>query len=211
MVNAVDAVTVARLTARCVVSTLHGMPRWEPDGFERLQAAALELFSEQGFERTTIAEIAQRAGLSQRTFFNHFSDKREVLFSLSPEFQRAVVHEITAAPQSVPPLDAVVGALTIAADTMFERRHAAVVRRHEIIVANPELLERELTKRAALTDAIADALQARGLDPEAARLTAGAGMLVHQTAVHRWTQPSESRPLRELHSDALRSLRATVG
>lgn len=186
------------------------MPRWQPNGVDRLQAAAFELFDEQGFERTTVAEIAKRAGLTQRTFFNHFADKREVLFGLGSEFQQEIVREIAACADTLPPLDAVVRALQAASDTMFEERRDAVTRRHKIIDANPELQERELSKRAALTDAIAAALHARGLDPETALLTAGAGMLVQQTAIQRWTQPAESRPLRELLSDALHSLRTTV-
>ncbi len=186
------------------------MPRWGPDGVERLQVAAFELFEEQGFDRTTVAEIAQRAGLTQRTFFNHFADKREVLFNLSSELQREIVREIAACADTVPPLDAVVRALQATADTMFEERRAAVMRRHAIIDANPELRERELSKRAALTDAIAATLHARGLDPESALLAAGAGMLVQQTAIQRWTQPAESRPLRELLSDAQHALRTTV-
>ena len=183
------------------------MPRWEPDGVGRLQAAAFELFAEQGFERTTVAEIARRAGLTRRTFFNHFADKREVLFGLGSEFQQEIVREITACADTLTPLDAVVRALQAASDAMFEGRRATVTRRQEIIDANPELQERELSKRAALTDAIAVALQARGVDPETALFAAGAGMLVQQTAVRRWTQPAESRPLRELMSDALHSLR----
>ncbi len=186
------------------------MPRWEPDGAERLQAAALELFAEQGFEHTTVAEIALRAGLTQRTFFNHFADKREVLFGLSLEFQQEILREIGACRDALPPLDAVVHALQAAAEAMFEERRAAVIRRHRVIDANPELQERELSKRAALTDAIAAALHARGVDPETALLTASAGLLVQQTATRRWTQPAESRPLRELLADALHSLRTTV-
>ncbi len=183
------------------------MPRWEPDGVGRLQAAAFELFAEQGFERTTVAEISRRAGLTQRTFFNHFADKREVLFGLGSEFQREIVRELVACAGTLPPLDAVVRALQAASDAMFEERRAVVKRRYEIIAANPELQERELRKQAELTDAIAAALRGRGLDPETALLTASAGMLVQQTAVRRWTQPAESRPLRELLSDALHSLR----
>ena len=183
------------------------MPRWEPDGVGRLQAAAFELFAEQGFERTTVAEIARRAGLTQRTFFNHFADKREVLFGLGSEFQQEIVREITACADTLPPLDVVVCALQAADDTMFEGRRAEVTRRYEIIADNPELQERELSKQAALTGAIATALRARGIDPETALLMAGAGMLVQQTAVRRWTQLAESRPLRELLSDVLHSLR----
>jgi AcrR family transcriptional regulator len=191
---------------------LRGVSRWEPDGVGRLQAAAFELFAEQGFERTTVAEIAERAGLTKRTFFNHFADKREVLFGPGSELQREIVtREIAASADTLPPLDAVVRGLQAAADTMFEGRRAAVTRRREIIDANPELQERELSKRAALTDAIAAALHARGLDSGAALLTARVGVLVHQTAMQSWTQPAENRPLRELLSDALLSLRTIVG
>lgn len=186
------------------------MPRWGPDGFERLQAAAFDLFDEQGFERTTVAEIAQRAGLSQRTFFNHFSDKREVLFGLSSELQEAIIREIAACDDTLPPIDAVVCALQTAMDTMFEGHCAAVTRRHRIIDANPELQERELSKRATLTDAIAAALSERGLDEETALIAASAGMLVEQIAINRWTQPAESRLLRKLLADALHALRTTV-
>jgi AcrR family transcriptional regulator len=186
--------------------------RWEPDAVGRLQAAALDLFAEQGFERTTITEIAERAGLSKRTFFNHFADKREVLFGPVSEMQREIVaREIAGCPAALPPLDAVVRGLQAAADTLFEVRRAAATRREEIIRANPELHERELSKRAALTDAVAAALSARGLDPDTALLTARAGVLVQQTAMRRWTQSAGNRPLRELLADALLSLRAIVG
>lgn len=186
------------------------MPRWEPDGVERLQTAAFELFAQQGFELTTVAEIASRARLTQRTFFNHFADKREVLFGLSSKFADDVVREVAGTPNDVPPLDAVVCALQTVSDRMFEGHRAAVTRRQEIIDANPDLQERELAKRAGLTGAVAAALRARGLHADAALLTAGAGMLVQEAATRRWTEPGESRPLRELLPEALHSLRSTV-
>jgi AcrR family transcriptional regulator len=185
------------------------MPRWEPDGVGRLQAAAIELFAERGFERTTVAEITQRAGLTKRTFFNHFADKREVLFGPVAEIYReTVTREIAGCPDALPPLEAIVRGLQAAGDTMFEARRAAVTSRREIIDANPELLERELRKRAALTDAIAGALRTRGVDPDTALLSAHLGVLVQQTAMQRWTQSAENRPLRAFFSDALLSLRA---
>ncbi|MET1073767.1 MAG: helix-turn-helix domain-containing protein, partial [Umezawaea sp.] len=137
------------------------MSRWRPDGADRLQAAAFELFDEQGFERTTVAEIAHRAGLTQRTFFNHFPDKREVLFNLSSAFEERVKDEIAGHGDGSPPLDTVVKALRVACDTMFEGRREAVTRRHNLVWSNPDLLERELGKQAALTGAIADALRKR--------------------------------------------------
>jgi AcrR family transcriptional regulator len=186
------------------------MPRWKPDAADRLQAAALELFDEQGFERTTVAEIAQRAGLTQRTFFNHFADKREVLFGLSSEVQREIVREITTGDDSLPPLDAVVRAFAVVADTLFEDRRTAVTRRHAVLAANPELQERELSKSAGLAEAIAAVLQARGCDPETAFVAAGAAMLAQQVAFRKWTHPGETRALRDLLSEAVQALRTTV-
>lgn len=186
------------------------MPRWKPDAVERLQSAALELFDEQGFERTTVAEIVQRAGLTQRTFFNHFADKREVLFGLSSELQQEIIREIEGGSDTLPPLDAVVRALEVVADKMFENRRAVVTRRYAVIAASPELQERELSKNAALTEAIAAVLHARCGDPETAFLAAGAAMLAQQAAFRRWTRPGETRTLRDLLPDALQSLRATV-
>jgi AcrR family transcriptional regulator len=187
------------------------MPRWKPDAAERLQTAALELFDQQGFERTTVAEIVQRAELTQRTFFNHFADKREVLFRLSSQLQQEIVREIEAGDDTLSPLDAVVRALEVVADGMFENQRAVVARRHAVVAANPELLERELGKNAALTEAVAAALHARCGDPEIAFLAAGAAMLAQQAAFRQWTRPGETRTLRDLLSDAVRSLRTTVG
>ncbi|MEV4090493.1 helix-turn-helix domain-containing protein, partial [Nonomuraea fuscirosea] len=146
------------------------MPRWKPGAVDRLQTAALELFDEQGFERTTVAEIVQRAGLTQRTFFNHFADKREVLFGLSSELQREIIGEIAAADAALPPLEVVMRALGAVADKLLEHRRAVVAHRYAVIAANPELMERELGKNAALTDAIAAALRERGGDADAAYL-----------------------------------------
>jgi AcrR family transcriptional regulator len=188
------------------------MPRWKPDAVDRLQTAALELFAEQGYEHTTVAEITERAGLTKRTFFNHFADKREVLFGpVSKAQQEIVAREIAACPAALPPLDAVVYGLQVAGDKLWEPRRTAVTRRREIIDANPELQERELRKRVVVTDAIAGALRTRGTDPDTALLSAHLGVLVQQTAMQRWAHSAEDRPLREFLSDALLSLRTIVG
>ena len=186
------------------------MPRWAPDAFERLQDAAFDLFAEQGFERTTIAEIVSRAGLTSRTFFNHFADKREVLFGLSGAFEQLVAGEIAAGDDALPPLEVVVRALQAAADSMFEPRRELVRRRHLILDASPELQERELSKRSSLTEVVTAALTARGAGEDTARMAAGAAMLVWQTAERQWARPGEQRALRELLSEALRTLRTTA-
>ncbi|MCS7478122.1 TetR/AcrR family transcriptional regulator [Umezawaea endophytica] len=186
------------------------MPRWKPDAAERLQAAALDLFDEQGFERTTIAEIAQRAGLTQRTFFNHFTDKREVLFILSAELQQRIVQEIATCDDTTPPLDTVVRALEAVAETVLEQRRTVTARRHAVVTANPELHERELSKNAALTTAIATELHTRGHPRQTAFLAAGAAMLAQQAAFHQWTTPGETRTLSHLLTEAVHSLSTTV-
>lgn len=185
------------------------MPRWEPDGAERLQAAALELFVEQGFERTTVAQIASRAGLTPRTFFNHYSDKREVLFGLSTAFEQKVLSAVAACPPETPALEAVLRGLA-AADAMFDGRRAAVSRRQKVIAEHPGLQERELGKHAALVGVISRALQARGEAPENAFLAASLGMLAQDRAVHAWKRPDEVRSLAELLGDALADLRAVL-
>ena len=184
------------------------MPRWRSDGFERLQAAALDLVEERGYERTTVADIAQRAGLTTRSFYNHFPEKREALFGLAVEFHQEVLRGIEECPQSTPLLDVVVHGLVTAATTVLEGREAAVRRRAAVVAAVPELRERELSKRAGLRDAVAVALTGRGADVDAAVLAAGAGLLVLETAERISFRTGGSRPMRDLLDEAARSLQS---
>src|ERR1700710_2641442 len=101
------------------------MPRWEPDGRRRLEEAALELYGERGFENPTVTEIAARAGLTERTFFRHFADKREVLFGGSSALQELMVSAVAAAPDAAPPIDAVGAGLEAAGALLQERRARA--------------------------------------------------------------------------------------
>lgn len=180
------------------------MPRWEPNATERLHDAAIELFVEQGFDRTTVAEIAERAGLTERTFFNHFPSKREVLFGRTSEVQKqVVVRAIAACPGGLRPLEAVIVGLQAAADEVLEEFRAPAALRRVIIEATPELQEREEGKRAALIAAIAGALVERGVSTDEAFLIGGVGLLVQQAAEQRWIQAEERRPLRELLPEAL--------
>src|SRR5579859_716772 len=104
-----------------VVKYTGGMSRWQPDARGRLEQAALQLFMERGFEQTTVAEIAQRAGLTERTFFRHFADKREVLFGGAGTLQELVVRNIAGAPESAAPIDAVAAGLDAAGAVLQER------------------------------------------------------------------------------------------
>jgi AcrR family transcriptional regulator len=184
------------------------MGRWKPDAQGRLALAALELYAERGFEQTTVAEIAGRAGLAERTFFRHFADKREVLFFGQAALQDVIVGAIAAAPERAAPIEAVAAGLQAAGTIMLDREHAR--QRQAAISANPGLRERELIKLATLGLAIADALRARGVRDPAASLTAEAGIAVFKVGYERWLADPQGRELGELIDDSLGQLKAVT-
>src|SRR5689334_17841091 len=147
------------------------MGRWEPNARGRLEKAAMELYGERGFDQTTVAQIAERAGLTERTFFRHFADKREVLFGGSGPLQDLLVQTVADAPASATPIDAMAAGLEAIGTVLQESRGRAFARqRQSIVTASPELQERELNKMSSLAGALADALRKRGVDEPAARL-----------------------------------------
>lgn len=172
--------------------------RWEPNARARLEQAGLELYGERGFENTTVAEIAKRAGLTERTFFRHFTDKREVLFAGSGGLREVLVDKVDEAPPTSTPIEVVVGALGEVATMFFEERRPLARRRQAVIAANEELLERELVKLAALATALAEALRRRGVAEPAASLAAEAGIAVFKVAFGRWVVATGGPTLSEL-------------
>ncbi|GAA0666852.1 MULTISPECIES: TetR/AcrR family transcriptional regulator [Streptomyces] len=185
------------------------MGRWEPNARERLAKVALELYSERGYEQTTVAEIAKRAGLTERTFFRHYADKREVLFDGSGELQELAVSGVVGAPESAAPLDAMAAGLEAASGWFADRREHAR-RRQAVIVANAELRERELIKLASLSAALADALRGRGVAEPAASLAAEAGMAVFKVAFQRWIAEAEEATLSQLMRESMAELKAVT-
>jgi AcrR family transcriptional regulator len=185
------------------------MPRWDPDAQARLERAAYELFLERGYDEVTVAEIAERAGLKTRSFFRYFADKREVLFGGAAEFQKAVLADIEAADPNTSPIDAVVGALGAAGNRLVTIGEGVRLRQR-ILDSSPELQERELIKMVSLTDAIAEALIARGLDTGRARLTAQTGVAVFSFAFQRWVEDSDGADFGALIQDSLEEMRETV-
>jgi AcrR family transcriptional regulator len=157
----------------------------------RLQRAALELYAERGFDRTTAADIAALAGVTERTYFRHFPDKREVLFDGETELRTALVDAVLTAPPELPPLPALLAAF-LAAAPLFERDRAVKELRHRIVASTPELQERELMKMAHLTEAITEALEQRGAPPGAASLAAACGTAVLARARLQWLAGSPS-------------------
>ncbi len=183
------------------------MVRWEPGARERLQAAALELFATRGYEQTTTAEIAQAVGLTERTFFRHFSDKREVLFFGQDQFLQAFLDGIAAAPPDAFPLDVVGSALQSAAAFFPDERRSYSRTRQVVIDANPALQERELHKLAGLATTIAGALRHRGIGEPAATLAAESGVTVFGIAFAQWIRDGEQRSLADIAADVLGELR----
>lgn len=185
------------------------MGRWKPDARGRIARAALELYGKRGFEQTTVAEIAKRAGVTERTFFRHFADKREVLFGGSARLQELLVNTVANAPHSDEPIEAVAAALQASTTYLNDREYSR--RRQVILAANDELRERELIKLATLGAAIAAALRRRGVKEPAASLTAEAGIAVFRVAFERWVDPSNTKELPQLMRESLAELKGLVG
>ena len=179
------------------------MVRWEPDADGRLREAALSLFVEQGFEKTTVAQIAERAGLNRRTFFHHFTDKREVVFAGQGESDELIAAEIRAQPAAVDPLHAAAAGLKRAADEIFEQYQAGAVELGRVIAASPELQERELVKRAGLAATMAAALRDRGSSEAAAAVAGWTAVAVFFVARNRWNQPANRKTLADLIDETL--------
>ncbi|TWD73466.1 TetR family transcriptional regulator [Kribbella amoyensis] len=173
------------------------MGRWEPDAAGRLREAAMALYTEQGYDGTTVAQIADRAGVTARTFFRHFADKREVLFAGSEELQHRMVAALAAAPPAAGPMDAIATGLLAGTD-LFSGRRDYARRRQAVIAANPELREREFIKMAALATALTDALRDRGVAVGIAALAAETGVAVFRVAFDRWVTAPEDPDLSEI-------------
>jgi len=185
------------------------MARWQPGSRERLEQAALALYGERGYENTTVAEIAARAGLTKRTFFRYFADKREVLFWGAGTLQDLLVSTVAGTPDSIAPIDAVAAALQAAGAQLQERRESAR-RRQMVIAANAELQERELIKLASLSAALAGTLRRRGVSEPAASLTAEAGIAVFKIAFERWIDEANQREFGQLIRESLEELKAVT-
>lgn len=200
-----------------VIAYHRAMGRWEPNARGRLARAALTLYAEQGFEQTTVAEIARLAGLTERTFFRHFADKREVLFYGTEMTRDLLARAVADAPASATPMDAV-GAALQAAGAMLQENPERARLRDAVMSANAELRERELIKLAAFASAMAGALRDRGVPEPAASLAAETGIAVLKVAFARWIsepgQPDLPGILRESMAelmDVLASLPVWLG
>jgi AcrR family transcriptional regulator len=163
------------------------MVRWSPDARGRLERAAFELFAEQGFAATTVPEITARAGLTTRTFFRYFADKREVFFvgDEIPDLARRV---IASAPAGLEPVVLLEQGLRQVAADRFDGRRDEVRLRRDLVLADPSLRERDAQKRADLVAVIGPGLQTRGVDPLDAALLAELTVAVLHVALDAWLE-----------------------
>lgn len=185
------------------------MPRWDPDAQGRLVKAALALFDEHGYDATTVAQIAEAAGLTKRTFFRYFADKREVLFDGSRALEALWASGIEAAPADAGPMAAVSAGLDQVARLFADRQPFARIRAR-VIAANPELRERELIKLQTLAGAVERALAERGVPPDTASLAAQAGITVFHAAFTRWLDQDDPAALGRLAHESLDQLRSVT-
>jgi AcrR family transcriptional regulator len=185
------------------------MGRWEPDARGRLAQAALRLYAGKGFEQTTVADIAMAAGLTERTFFRHFADKREVLFYGMEMARDLVTRAVAAAPDAATPVDAVAAGLGGFCALIQENPERARLR-DAVVSANAELRERELIKLAALAAAVAAALAKRGVPEPAASLAAEAGIAAFKVAFTRWTTEPGRPDLPGLFRESMADLRGVL-
>ncbi|WP_250009303.1 TetR/AcrR family transcriptional regulator [Actinoplanes sp. M2I2] len=179
------------------------MPRWEADGKQRLEDAALELFLEAGYDSTTVAGIAKRAGLTERSFYRHFTDKREVLFASGELLTEFLASRLSSAPPELEPFSALIHAMQGADEVFLPREY--VQRRFDAISRSPALTERELVKLAGLADTLAQILEERGTEPQQARLATDLAMSVFRIASQN--RQTTQKPFKDLIHDAVQAQR----
>jgi len=187
------------------------MSRWEPNASGRLEQAALDLYRERGFEQTTVAQIAERAGLTERTFFRYFADKREVLFWSQDMLQELAVTTIASQPDRAAPITMVVAAFDAIAATFPQERREFLRQRQAVITASEELQERDSLKLASLASAIAEALRQRGVTDPTAYLIAETGGAVSKVAYIRWISETGPRTLSQILRESFDELKAVLG
>ncbi|UOZ02801.1 TetR/AcrR family transcriptional regulator [Amycolatopsis sp. WQ 127309] len=192
------------------------MARWEPGARERLVLAAVDLFTEQGYDATTVAQIAEQAGVTRSTFFRYFPDKRDLLVAGQEALSRLLAEGITEAPPGATPLEAVAAGLERAASTMGPMNRELGPRLKAAVAASAELQERDALKSVGLAAAMTSALVARGVPDPIAHLAAELGVLAFKRAYAEWSDADreiagEFAPYVLAALDELRAASASLG
>ena len=181
------------------------MGRWEPGARERLVVAAVDLFTEQGYDATTVAQIAERAGVTKSTFFRYFPDKRELLVAGQETLSRLLAEGIAEAPPGASPLEAIAAGLQRASSAMGQMNRELGPRLKAAVAASTELQERDALKSVGLAAAIITALLARGVPDPTAQLAGELGVLAFKRGYAEWSQ-ADRHPDDELAPYALAAL-----
>jgi AcrR family transcriptional regulator len=184
------------------------MARWEPGARERLVLAAVDLFTEQGYDATTVAQIAERAGVTKSTFFRHFPDKRELLLAGQETLSGLLAEGIAGAPEPATPLEAVAAGLERASSAMGPMNRELAPRLKAAVAADVELQERDTLKSVGLAAAMTDALLARGVQGPTAHLAAELGVLAFKQGYAQWLRAHQDATLAPYTLAALDDLRA---
>jgi len=205
--------TVARDGTMVPSRKMMVMPRWEPDTTQRLVAAAVDLFNEQGYDATTVAQIAERAGVTKSTFFRHFADKRELLAAGQATLSRLMAEGIAGAPAGASPLEAVAAGLERASGAMGRQSRELGPRIKAAVAASAELQERDALKSVGLAAAMTEALVARGVPDPVAQVAGELGVLAFKRGFAAWSE-GDRRGEQDLARHALAALdelRAAAG
>jgi AcrR family transcriptional regulator len=192
------------------------MARWEPGARERLVVAAVELFTEQGYDATTVAQIAEHAGVTRSTFFRYFPDKRDLLAAGQETLSRLLAEGIAEAPQGASPLEAVAAGLERASSAMGPMNRELGPRLKAAVAANTELQERDALKSVGLAVAMTAALVARGVPEPTAQLAGELGVLAFKRGYAEWSvadrdAADELAPYTLRALDELRAASAALG
>jgi AcrR family transcriptional regulator len=206
---AATAINVARRMAVCAIYDHSVAGRRLENARERLQDAALALFARQGLDGTTVAEIAATAGVSQRTFFRYFVDKREVIFWGQEKLEQRIVDELDSA-DGTDPMTLLTTALDVAATFFPDQRRPRSRTRRAVINTDPTLQERELLKFASLAEAIALAIQQHHVDPATAAVTAHAAVAIFSLSFTAWIEDGEQRSLHDIQHATIADLRSVL-
>jgi AcrR family transcriptional regulator len=188
------------------------MARWQPGAAQRLVVAAVDLFTEQGYDATTVTQIAERAGVTKSTFFRHFSDKRELLVAGQETLSRLLADGITEAPASASPLQAVAAGLERASSAMGPTNRELGPRLKAAVAASTELQERDALKSVGLAAAMTAALIARGVPESTAHLAGELGVLAFKRGYAQWSESDrdDTKGLAPHALAALEDLRAAT-
>ncbi|KQQ06359.1 MULTISPECIES: TetR/AcrR family transcriptional regulator [unclassified Rathayibacter] len=186
------------------------MTRWAPDAASRLHESALELFLEQGFAATTVPQIAERAGLTTRSFFRYYADKREVLFVGEEELPAVVARVVDEADPALAPMAVIHGGLRSIVLPRLELYRSELLRRWTIVRTDEALRERELRKLAIIHEGATEAFVRRGLAPLQAEVAGRLAVAVYDMTLERWLTGGAEEPLADILAQVVEMVSATA-